>query len=52
MTIRIAGRTDPAKSAPVEIDAVAAKRTAGIDGGMTELISDPAAVRPAENPYG
>ena len=48
----MAGRIEPANSAPVEIDAVAAKRTAGMLGGITVLISEPDAVRPAENPYG
>ena len=48
----MAGRIEPANRAPVEIDAVAAKRTAGMLGGITVLISEPDAVRPAENPYG
>ena len=43
---------EPANRAPVEIDAVAAKSTAGMLGGMTVLMSEPDAVRPAENPYG
>ena len=50
--ISSAGRIDPAKSAPVETDAVAANSTAGMLGGITVLISEPEAVRPAENPYG
>ena len=50
--ISSAGRIEPANSAPVEIDAVAAKRTAGMLGGITVLISEPDAVSPAENPYG
>ena len=49
-TISTAGRIDPANRAPVEIDAVAAKSTAGMLGGMIVLSSEPDAVRPAENP--
>ena len=50
--ISMAGRIEPANRAPVEMDAVAAKRTAGMLGGITVLISEPDAVSPAENPYG
>ena len=43
---------DAANSAPIETDAVAAKSTAGMLGGITVLMSEPDAVSPAENPYG
>ena len=46
IAISAAGRIEPAKSAPVEIVAVAANRTAGILGGITVLMSEPDAVRP------
>ncbi len=48
--ISSAGKIDPANSAPVETDAVAANSTAGMLGGITVLMSEPEAVSPAEKP--